>query len=338
MATTALPTKEEQHPRFTRFLRLKDVPFWTLRSTPVTMDIWIPRTTPPSFRTPVLVNWHGGGLMSGTRDLDDWWPPYLLDLAAQRNALVLAPDYPLAPESQTPEILAAIEHFMAWLLDAGGLQAALDTHAVSRSLSIVADTARLLVVGGSAGSWCALWSAIQRPRAIRSLFLQYPMVDLADPFYSTSQVDAPATGWFEMLKALPTSEVDGFLSQVQPGAVRVTEPRTGQTFPMTGAAFVHGRVIEVVGDCEETYPLRRLEKEGVKLPGRIWVVHGTEDYVVPVRGSRRLVELVEKNASGTEILFDSTAGDHGFDAEMVRSETAIPIDERLRWVEEAWLA
>ncbi|KAF2444924.1 alpha/beta-hydrolase [Karstenula rhodostoma CBS 690.94] len=324
------PPPAEDHPRFTPFLRLPDIPYWSVRSEPVNMDMWIPRNIRANSHPPVLVNWHGGGLMSGVRDRDEWWQQYMLDLAVQHNALVLAPDYPLAPESKTPEMLASIERFLAWLLD---------EHAVSAPLRLTADTAKLLVMGGSAGGWCALWAGIKRPEAICTLLLQYPMVDIADEHYGKSQVRTPTTGWFEMLKALPESIVDEYLAKMQPGAVRVTEPGTGQTFPLTGAAFVHGRVAELVGqDCEETYPFRALEKGGVRLPGRIWVAHGQDDYVVPVRGSERLVELVEKNASATKIVLDTASGDHGFDVDMDRSSTALPIDERLRWVEEAWLA
>jgi acetyl esterase/lipase len=303
------------------------------------MDIWIPRNLPANSHPPVLVNWHGGGLISGVRDNGEWWQPYVLDLAVQHNALMLAPDYPLAPESQTPDLLASIERFLAWLLDERGLQTALDQHAVSAPLRITADTAKLLVTGSSAGGWCALWAGIRRPQAIHTLMLQYPMVDLVDEFFSTSQVGTQATGWFETLKALPESIVDEYLAKLRPGAVRVSEPITGPTFPLTGAAFVHGRVVELLGqNSDETYPFRALQREGVRLPGRIWVVHGRDDYIVPVRGSERLVELVEKNASGTEIRLDTLPGDHGFDVDMNRSATAVPIDERLRWVEEVWLA
>jgi acetyl esterase/lipase len=303
------------------------------------MDIWIPRNLTANSHPPVLVNWHGGGLISGVRDNGEWWQQYILDLAVQHNALMLAPDYPLAPEAQTPDILASIERFLAWLLDDGGLQTALDQHAVSAPLRITADTTKLLVMGSSSGGWCALWTGIKRSQAIRTLLLQCPMIDLADDFFSTSQVETPATGLFAMLKALPESIVDEYLAKLQPGAVRVSEPRTGPGFPLTGAAFVHGRVLELLGqDSEETYPFRALQREGVRLPGRIWVVHGRDDYVVPVRGSERLVELVEKNATGTEIRLDTATGDHGFDVDLDRSAAAVPVDERLRWVEEVWLA
>jgi acetyl esterase/lipase len=152
MATTSPST--DAHPRFAPFLRLRDIPYSTFRSEPLSMDIWIPRNLTANSHPPVLVNWHGGGLISGVRDNGEWWQQYILDLAVQHNALMLAPDYPLAPEAQTPDILASIERFLAWLLDDGGLQTALDQHAVSAPLRITADTTKLLVMGSSSGGWC----------------------------------------------------------------------------------------------------------------------------------------------------------------------------------------
>ena len=104
-----------------------------------------------------IVYLHGGGLLYG--DKNDFPEPYLnLFLSAGYDFLAL--DYPLAPETKLPDILATIQDGLQWF----------QSHAVS-DLSL--DSADYLLFGRSAGAYLAFLTANRstvKPAAIISLY------------------------------------------------------------------------------------------------------------------------------------------------------------------------
>ncbi|CZR05416.1 alpha/beta hydrolase [Trichococcus collinsii] len=100
---------------------------------------------------------HGGGLLYG--DKNDLPEPYLnLFLSAGYDFFAL--DYPLAPETKLPDILASIQAGLLWF----------QSHAVS-DLSL--DSADYLLFGRSAGAYLAFLTASSstvNPAAIISLY------------------------------------------------------------------------------------------------------------------------------------------------------------------------
>lgn len=104
-----------------------------------------------------IVYLHGGGLLYG--DKNDLPEPYL-NLFLSSGYDFLALDYPLAPETKLPDILASIQSGLQWF----------QTHAVS-DLSL--DSADYLLFGRSAGAYLALLTASSstvKPVAIISLY------------------------------------------------------------------------------------------------------------------------------------------------------------------------
>jgi acetyl esterase/lipase len=104
-----------------------------------------------------IVYLHGGGLLYG--DKNDLPEPYLnLFLSAGYDFLAL--DYPLAPETKLPNILASIQDGLQWF----------QSHAVS-DLSL--DSTDYILFGRSAGAYLAFLSASSstvKPAAIISLY------------------------------------------------------------------------------------------------------------------------------------------------------------------------
>lgn len=131
-------------------------------------------------RHPVIVRWHGGGLVHGHRLYGQWAAPYVLEFAHRTDAIMVFPDYRLLPSIEsTLDVLDDVTEFFAWLF-AGGISGVLDSH-------ISADLDSVLVCGESAGGWLALRSGfLQKDGRIRAIIAQYPMIDIRDEHWSAS--------------------------------------------------------------------------------------------------------------------------------------------------------
>lgn len=126
----------------------KDVVFDAVNN--LQLRLYKPKPNPSAANSnsklPVFYYIHGGGFCIGSRA----WPNcqnYCFRLASQLQAVVVAPDYRLAPENRLP---AAIEDgFLAlkWLQD----QAVSDEEGKDAWLADVADFSRVFISGDSAG-------------------------------------------------------------------------------------------------------------------------------------------------------------------------------------------
>ncbi|WVZ61986.1 hypothetical protein U9M48_011788 [Paspalum notatum var. saurae] len=129
----------------------KDVPFDEARG--LGLRLYRPRdraTSPAAAALPVFFYFHGGGFCIGSRA----WPNcqnYCLRLAAELGALVVAPDYRLAPEHRLPAAIDDAEAALRWVA------AARDAWLSDGS----ADLARVFVSGDSAGGTIAHHLAVR---------------------------------------------------------------------------------------------------------------------------------------------------------------------------------
>ncbi|KAL1619593.1 hypothetical protein SLS54_006530 [Diplodia seriata] len=133
------------------------------------------------------------------------------------------------------------------------------------------------------------------------------------------------------------------------------------------ALFQHGRLGELLGGERELYPLEVLEDRmtmmrrrcdaagGGKatsrfLPPPLCVIHGTDDTVVPVQGSRRFCRAWEKTWRAQQLCDGRAIGDggavvklvlrpgeHGFEATASEEEDGW-LREALGWVADRWLS
>ena len=138
--------------------------------TVLPLRVYRPRAASATPR-PVVVNFHGGGWVSGDARQSEWW---CAGIAAQADAVVVSVEYRLAPERRFPVPAEDCYAATAWIAE----------HAADLDV----DPNRLAVMGDSAGgSLAAVVSLMARDRggpAIAYQVLIYPGADFTRDFPS----------------------------------------------------------------------------------------------------------------------------------------------------------
>jgi acetyl esterase len=120
---------------------------------------------------PVIVDFHGGGWVSGDPRQSDWW---CSSIAAEAEVVVISVDYRLAPEYPFPTGVEDAFAVTCWVVE----------HAAALSV----DASRVAVMGDSAGgNLAAVVCVLARDRGGPKIGLQvliYPAVELVDEFPS----------------------------------------------------------------------------------------------------------------------------------------------------------
>ncbi|KAH7190135.1 Alpha/Beta hydrolase protein [Fusarium oxysporum] len=178
---------------------------------PLGVSILVPKHIGSSeeAKCPLLVHFHGGGLVIGTRLDAPIMPLWETQFASYQSAVLVSPSYRLLPEATGSDILCDISEFWAWVHS--DLSAA-----VSAILpNIVIDLTRIAAGGESAGGYLALQSAFLFPEmAIRLVMAQYPTLDISHPKFHSGPSRAPSKA----------SIVDEYLKHLKPGAIRLSSP------------------------------------------------------------------------------------------------------------------
>ena len=138
--------------------------------------VYAPESTDP---LPALAHYHGGGWVLGNLDTHD---SYCRTFANAANCILVAVNYRRSPEAPFPEPLDDCYAALRWLADNGA--------------SIGADTARLGVVGDSAGGNLAAATTLKArdegQPALKVQILTYPAVDATMAFGSIDEfADGP---------------------------------------------------------------------------------------------------------------------------------------------------
>jgi acetyl esterase len=125
-------------------------------------------------RRPVIVNFHGGGWVSGDPEQSEWW---CSSVAARAGVVVVSVDYRLAPEHPFPVPLQDCYAATVWVTE--------------RADDLGVDATRLAVMGDSAGgnlaaAVCLMARDLQGP-AIALQVLIYPSVEVVDAFPSEDE-------------------------------------------------------------------------------------------------------------------------------------------------------
>ena len=146
----------------------------TAAGTALQADIYPPSGLPPGPH-PLVIAYHGGGLIAGGRSFFPFQAAWLPAYASNSNAIIISPDYRKLPQASGREIIDDVNAFWSWLHDSSvkGFQAQLThlepTHSV--------DSSRILIEGGSAGGFCAAHLMLSHPDEIRAAILIYPALD-----------------------------------------------------------------------------------------------------------------------------------------------------------------
>ncbi len=170
----------------------RTLPAATFDSLPleIELDLYLPSTPCGSSGHPLVIWFHGGGLLQGNKEN---LPPHFRRLPAHdyngEGVAVISPNYRLAPQVPILDILDDVTALLSFvrrkLNDRLG-----STHRI--------DTSRICLSGGSAGGYLALIAGIEMPRnvsdeevggyrgdeGIRCIAPFYPITDLTDEFWA----------------------------------------------------------------------------------------------------------------------------------------------------------
>lgn len=214
------------------------------------LEITIIRPAELSGAVPGLYNIHGGGMITGTKEMDSL---RLVELVDELGVVAVNVEYRLAPEHPYPAGVEDIYAGLEW------------TAAHAAELGI--DPARLVVMGGSAGGgFSAAVSLMARDRkgpALAGQLLLCPMLDNTNTTVSAGQYAAPALAAWSLENNLLAWRMvlgeDGAYAEDAPAYAAPTRADDVSDLP---PAFVE------VGSAE------MFRDEDVEYASRIWATGG----------------------------------------------------------------
>ncbi|KAI4298443.1 hypothetical protein L6164_032002 [Bauhinia variegata] len=149
--------------------------------TGVSARIFLPKTTVPGQKLPLLVHYHGGGFCIGS-PFDAIIHSFLTSLVTLTNAVAISVDYRLAPEHRLPIAYDDSWAALQWIA----------THSTGQGpepwLNEHADLKRVFLVGESSGANIAHYVAV-RAGATGLVGLNINGLIIAHPFFGTAEVD-----------------------------------------------------------------------------------------------------------------------------------------------------
>ncbi|KAL1798244.1 hypothetical protein ACET3X_002281 [Alternaria dauci] len=158
---------------------------WDKKMMPVT--ILVPQQMPAGHTAPVMWFFHGGGYCTGASDFPAWYSQTVIKRAKAKEAIIIAPDYPLGPEGNYKDIVNCLRDFLDWYKEDVCFEPEIKkwtewVYARRPSTKFTIDKDRIYVEGESAGGQAAvtaLWlnAAKGGPNLhIDVALLRYPMI------------------------------------------------------------------------------------------------------------------------------------------------------------------
>ncbi|KAK9323822.1 Alpha/Beta hydrolase protein [Lipomyces orientalis] len=284
--------------KFTEF-NISTACFKKVGNHEIKADIMIPKTL-SSGKYPVVVRFHGGYLITGSRLFADWFPSWLVEYALLHSAIIVAPDYRLIPESTGADINADVADFWTWV------HRDLPSFLYSLGSGISVDTEKVLVVGESAGGYLAIQSALSQP-CISAAIAAYPMIDLKSDFFSKA-FEKPIMG----SAMLPATVIDEHLADMKPNQiVSSAEPPTRGELAF--AIVQQGRFTDFFGNGPPAlFPMEQLEL--IQSVPPLFIFHGRDDTAVPVEESESFVAKLKTRLPESKVLLVLEPGEHAFDS------------------------
>jgi acetyl esterase len=201
----------------------------------------------PDVGLPVIVYVHGGGWTIGHVEQFD---PILRQLANATDAIVVAPEYRLAPEHPFPAALEDCWHTVRW--------------AATNAASFGGDGTRVAVMGDSAGGNLAAVCALQaRDAGAPSLTLQVLVYPVTDCDFTTHSYQENGQGYL-----LDKEQMRWFFSCYTRGDVDIADwricPLRARDVADVAPALVITAEYDPLRDEGEAYA-RRLQDAGVQV-------------------------------------------------------------------------
>ncbi|KAF5236483.1 hypothetical protein FANTH_11251 [Fusarium anthophilum] len=252
----------------------------TVSNCEIKASIFVPKKISKE-TLPILVHFHGGGLVMGDKN----YFPWLVQLAEKHEAVIVSPNYRLIPEATVSDVLQDLESFWAWLHNYLPSQVSMNFG------NVRLDIQKIVVAGESAGISVAI--------------SQYGTMLFNHDFMIKRSPKEEA-------EIVPELLVDEHLRSMKAGAVRTSS--VGDEALRLSAAFVqHGRYDGFLGGNPCIF-LEEAEKHAINVPP-IWIIQGTEDSMALVESSQALVDRLRQHTPTTKVCFSLESGGHGFDLE-----------------------
>lgn len=250
-----------------------------------------------------LLYLHGGGLVFGDRnDLPDDYKKMLSDA----GYALLTIDYPLAPETQLPEIMHCLEKALLWFQEEG------------RTLFHLASS-DFVLFGRSAGAYLAfLLAARSTDPQLKGLISYYGYWSLEDPAFHLPNAH------YNRFPKVPT----GYLQQLiqpQPLAVGAATER----FPL----YLHARqtgnwVPMFLEDKSKTANFNLTEEELESLPPA-FLTASIADKDVPYQFTQTAAQLIP-----SAVLHPVLGMPHDFDADLSKPAGRRTYQQLVRWLDD----
>ncbi|KAF4217759.1 hypothetical protein CNMCM6457_004270 [Aspergillus fumigatiaffinis] len=139
----------------------------------IQLDLTLP---PNAYKVPVLLWFHGGGLLQGRRDTNI--PPHMVRGVTKYNYAFISADYRLAPQVGIKDIFEDVRDCIGFIR----------TELAEHTGPGVLDTHRLAVSGSSAGGYLSLLAGLYVNPKPKVILCIYPITDPLGNFFTISQL------------------------------------------------------------------------------------------------------------------------------------------------------
>ena len=171
---------------------------------------------------------------------------------------------------------------------------------------------------------------------MRGIIAQYPMIGLRHPYYSAPH-NNPEILSLPGVSIQDPTYIDDYLAKAPSVTSNAEPPARGEFFQ---TSVYHGLLLKLLlRGADDAMALKLIPEDRVKAGEKsppIFILHGTEDILVPVGMSTNYVDLLLKAGhSKEEILLVTRPGGHGFDETTVLSDDWL--QDGLKFVTNYWL-
>ncbi|WQF89350.1 Putative alpha/beta hydrolase-3 [Colletotrichum destructivum] len=305
----------------------------TVAGHAIATDVLVPKSLTasaspaPAKPSPIILRYHGGGFITASTLYPGFFQLWYLELAARHSAIIVTPNYRLAPEASMDDIFEDIEDHWAWMRRE---LPAFVREATGGRVSV--DLSRVLTAGDSAGGYLGIMMGLTHADEVRAVTAAYPCVDMADDHFTKGTAKPP----FGM--DTPRGVLDEHYEKMRRGEVPavVSEDAGLARGALMLAAIQHGGFARLFPLAKRhLFPLERL-RDGARFPrGGVFVWHGQQDSVVPVGGALRLEKVVREVDPELDFRLTLRDGEHGFDQHAKLDDAWL--EEGLRGPVRAWL-
>ena len=275
-------------------LRITTLTYKTIKFCAIKLDLYVPQNRQ---RLPILLRFHGGGLLQGSRTSV---PPHLLRGISLHGYALVSADYRLAPQVGVAHILEDVLDCIHYVRNDLIRESAVEVDTL--------DTSRLAIVGSSAGGYLALLAglyALPKPKVVLAI---YPITNPHGEFFSNphphplGHIDRA-----EVAESLDR-DVDAVSEDTHCG-----EGRRKLYFWMLQTAS-YADLVRVGANDQEFIVSSQIRKLGKAALPPTYLVHGDSDVLVDVAQSDEVVEAMRE--VGLVHQYERLEGvDHLFDRE-----------------------